>query len=112
MAASPIWKIYDAAGAYQAACHEAEAAACLVSFYGAGAEIRYAHGPTVWREGEEIQPAAESYDEVAATCYRRRTLFSGIRREFGGRVTRKGYEEALRLDRAAAVGAGLAKAGL
>jgi tRNA A37 threonylcarbamoyltransferase TsaD len=66
MAASPKFKIYDAAGQYQAACHEPEAAAALVSFYGDGATIRDGHQAkhTVWTEGRD-GAAGESYDHVA-----------------------------------------------
>jgi len=67
MAGSPKWKVYDAEGVYQAACKEGEAAAALVAFYGEGASIRRRHGPVVWREGSESQPAAESYDFVVET---------------------------------------------
>lgn len=112
MAASPIWKIYDADGAYQAACHEAEAAASLVSFYGAGASIRYGHAARVWVEGEETQPAAESYDYVASQCWRRRKLWEeAIRTAPRGKASTR-YLELVSLEAAAAVGAGLAKAGL
>lgn len=73
MAASPRWKIYDDKGDYQAAVKEAEAAACLVSFYGLGATIRRGHNSRdiVWTEGREEVDAAESYDTVAATIHRR-----------------------------------------
>jgi hypothetical protein len=66
MAGSPVWKVYDSAGVYQAACKEVEAAAVLVSFYGEGSSIRHSHDVTVWTEGKESQPAHVSYDLVAA----------------------------------------------
>lgn len=71
MAASPKFKIYDASDAYQASCHEIEAAAALMAFYGAGATIRIDHSKkyTVWHEGAETQPAAESYDYVASVAH-------------------------------------------
>jgi hypothetical protein len=70
--ASPRYKVY-ANGKYQAACHEVEAAAALVAFYGKGAEIRAEHSSswTLWTEGLEKQFASESYDYVAQTCARR-----------------------------------------
>lgn len=70
MAAAPAFKIYDNDGKYQAACHELEAAAALMGFYGDGATIRYGHRPkdALWTEGVEAQPAAESFDYVAETC--------------------------------------------
>lgn len=63
--ATPQWKVYDAAGKYQAACHEPAAAGVLVAFYGAGATIRVDHRWTVWKEGSEAFSAAESYDRLA-----------------------------------------------
>ena len=67
MAGSPTWKVYDAHGAYQAACKEVEAAAALMGFYGDGATIRNGHAKkyTVWTEGSEEISACESYDAVA-----------------------------------------------
>jgi hypothetical protein len=72
MAASPKFKIYDANGQYQAACHEPEAAAVLVSFYGDGATIRDSHPAkyTVWTEGKDGL-AGESYDHVAQVVLQR-----------------------------------------
>jgi len=72
MAASPKFKIYDANGQYQAACHEPEAAAALVSFYGDGATIRDSHPAkyTVWTEGKDGL-AGESYDQVAQVVLQR-----------------------------------------
>lgn len=74
MASSPPWKVYDANGKYQAACKEVEAAAALIGFYGDGASIRLDHAKsaTVWLEGKEAQPAAESYDFVAQVVETRR----------------------------------------
>jgi len=66
MAASPRFKIYDSSNQYKAACHEPEAAAVLVSFYGEGATIRDGHREraTVWAEGRDGL-AGDSYDHVA-----------------------------------------------
>lgn len=70
MSGSPAFKVFDAAGRYQAAVKEIEAAACLMSLYGRGATIRFGHSSawTLWREGTEGRPASESYDNVASTC--------------------------------------------
>ena len=67
MAASPDYKVYGPGGLYEAACKHVESAAALVAFLGDGAQIRYRHRLTVWTEGSEPQPAAESYDYVAST---------------------------------------------
>jgi hypothetical protein len=66
MAASPEFKLYDAAGAYQAACKQPEQAAALVSFLGDGATIRYGHTKKdiVWTEGVD-GAASDSYDQTA-----------------------------------------------
>lgn len=66
MAQSPRFKVYDAAGVYQAACKEPEAAAAVVSIYGPGATIRAGHSKrdTVWVEGDDGD-AGDSYDVVA-----------------------------------------------
>lgn len=47
----------------RARCLHAEEAACLVAFLGNGARIVVGRR-TVWEEGKEVQPAAESYDYV------------------------------------------------
>lgn len=72
MAASPRWKVYDAAGRYQAACHEVEAAAALMGLYGSGATIRDGHraAATVWTEGVD-GAGADSYDRVARVAWER-----------------------------------------
>jgi hypothetical protein len=63
MARSPEFKIYDAAGAYQAACKEPELAAAVVAVLGEGSTIRHGHlsKDIVWTEGKDGF-AAESYD--------------------------------------------------
>lgn len=72
MAASPQFKIYDPDGVYQAACHEAEAAAVLVTFYQDGSTIRLGHAAkdTVWTEGLD-GCASDSYDETGEKIYAR-----------------------------------------
>jgi len=80
MAGSPQWKVFDAAGKYQAACKEPEAAAALMGFYGRGATIRWGHSKRdiAWTEGTgtgdplgtgECGLAGESFDFVAHACY-------------------------------------------
>lgn len=72
MAASPRFKVYDAAGTYQAACKEAEIAAACVSCYGDGATIRWDHRRVLWTEGPTGDGyAGESYDHVAQTVHER-----------------------------------------
>jgi hypothetical protein len=63
MARSPEFKIYDAAGEYQAACKEPELAAAVVAVLGEGSTIRHGHlsKDIVWTEGKDGH-AAESYD--------------------------------------------------
>lgn len=65
MASSPRWKVFDASGKYQAACHEVEGAACLMGFYGDGSTIRRGHAKKdiVWTEGVDGN-GGNSYDEV------------------------------------------------
>lgn len=64
MAASPQYKVSNPSGEYVASCKYLEDAACLVAFLGAGATIKWLHGPVIWHEGHEDQPASESYDHV------------------------------------------------
>jgi hypothetical protein len=71
MARSPDWKVYDAEKNYQAACKEPTTAAAVVSLLGIGATIRYGHNQVVWKEGDELILAGESYDIVAETCFSR-----------------------------------------
>ncbi len=71
MATSPFWKVYDAAGKYEAACKSPETAAAVVSLLGHGATIKGGHGHIVWREGKERISAGDSYDVVAETCHKR-----------------------------------------
>lgn len=75
MGASPRLKVYDADGEYRASFHYAEDAAVLVAFLGEGSTIRDGHSRKLirWSEGDEDQPASESYDFVAETVNRRGT---------------------------------------
>lgn len=73
MAQAPQYKVFDAAGKYQAACKEIEAAAALMALYGKGASIRMGHSKadTVWLEGSEDREAWESYDHVAEVAQKK-----------------------------------------
>ena len=71
MAASPMWKVYNAGKEYRAACKGVEEAAVLVAFLGVGSTIRAEHTLILWTEGSEGQPAAESYDHVAEVVHGR-----------------------------------------
>lgn len=71
MAASPMWKVYNADKDYRAACKGVEEAAVLVAFLGDGATIRCDHSIILWTEGREDQPAGESYDHVAGVVHAR-----------------------------------------
>lgn len=77
MAAAPYWKVYDANGKYQSSCHQIEAAAALMAFYGGGATIRKGHNKRdiVWTEGVSGE-AWESYDNVAEVVY---AILEGLR---------------------------------
>lgn len=71
MAASPLWKVYGVEKDYRAACKFIEEAAVIVAFLGNGATIRCDHALIVWTEGQEQQPASESYDHVAEVVAKR-----------------------------------------
>ncbi len=64
MAASPQLKIFNPQGEYIGCVKHFEDAAILVSNYGDGAEVRMGHSKkdTIWREGSEEFPAAESFN--------------------------------------------------
>ena len=70
MATSPRWKCYTQDGEYRASCKYPEEAAAVVSLLGEGATIRDGHKLAVWVEGSDGY-AADSYDVVAETAYRR-----------------------------------------
>jgi prefoldin subunit 5 len=78
MAATPEWKVHNAAGEYKAACKDIEDAACLVGLYGNGAFIknRWRHPGKLWVEGSEEVSASESYDQVAQTVWERCEKYS------------------------------------
>ncbi len=67
------WKVYDAEGRERARTVYAEDAAALVSLLGEGATIRVGgNAQALWTEGEERQPAGESYDHVRDVVHARR----------------------------------------
>lgn len=72
MAGSPGFKVYRGKE-YVAACKYVGDAAAIAAAYGHDVEIREGHSPkmVVWSEGNEEQPASESYDFVAETAMRR-----------------------------------------
>ncbi len=81
MSRSPPWKVYRAGG-YVAACWHAEDAACLVAL--SGGAVKYRHRLIVWREGQEVIEAGESYDRAAEIMHGRkdahvRQLFESAR---------------------------------
>lgn len=67
MAASPKLKVFTPKGEYVASCKFADDAAAIVAKYGHGAKIKYEHKHVVWVEGDEPQPASESYGFVENT---------------------------------------------
>lgn len=62
---TPIYKVYDADGNYQAACRDTYLSAACIVVLGTGATIRYDHSVVVWTEGAEAIEAGESFDTVA-----------------------------------------------
>src|SRR3990172_8450352 len=66
MSGSPRFKVYRY-GKYVASCKYLEDAAALVAGHPHG-QIKYDHGYTLWREGQEEFSAGESYDKVARIC--------------------------------------------
>lgn len=62
-----MWNVYSNENELRAACQYAEDAGMLVSCLGEGTTIKYGK-VVVWTEGEEDQPAGESYDYVAQVC--------------------------------------------
>lgn len=68
MAASPRFKVHSPRGEYIASCKYLEDAAALVAAYGDGARIIDRRWRVLcWLEGQETQPAAESFDWVRIT---------------------------------------------
>lgn len=72
MAGSPVWKVYDASGAYQGAAKSAYLAAVMVGALGDGATIRYDHAWIVWREGQERGGSAAAAPAMVAVEIRSR----------------------------------------
>ncbi len=71
MARAPKYKIYSAEKEYVACCKRPDDAGAIVALYGDGATIRLGHNTVLWCEGNESQPAGESYDYVAEICWAR-----------------------------------------
>ena len=67
MGASPFWKVFSKDREYRASFVDAGEAASFIAVLGAGATLRAGHrvADIVWNEGQEDQPAGESYDHVA-----------------------------------------------
>jgi hypothetical protein len=78
-----LLKIYSAQGDFLGSAVYAEDAAAMVAVQGAGATIRNGHAKrnVVWHEGEEEQPAGESYDFVAQTIESRMDYTPGRSRQ-------------------------------
>lgn len=62
MAASPKYKVYNAAGDYRASFKDATEAATLVSVLGEGSTIRFGHSCVLWIEPAYDPQADLSYD--------------------------------------------------
>lgn len=73
MSGTPRFKLYDPQGLYVAAFKFPEDAAALLGVYGAGSKLRdrWSGSRVVWREGEELTGAADSYDTVAQIVWQR-----------------------------------------
>lgn len=64
------FQVFDQMNDLIAAFKTPEDAAMLLGCLGSGYFIRY-NGKNVWCEGQEDQPAGESYDHVAEVVYER-----------------------------------------
>jgi hypothetical protein len=72
MAASPAWKVYTRRGEYIAAVRAPEYGAMILAGIGEdGTTIRLGHDRITWIEGQEPEPASESYDMVGDVCRER-----------------------------------------
>ena len=73
MAVAPHLKVFDSQGKYVASFKYEEDAASFITLLGDGASIRLGHrkANTLWNEGAEDQPAAESYDHAAEVMRKR-----------------------------------------
>ena len=77
MSGTPKFKIYRE-GEYVAACKYAEDAAAIVGV--SGGLVKYDHGRVIWREGEELIEASQSYDEAGAIMVKRVTDYAQKRK--------------------------------
>ena len=66
MSTSPVWKVYDPDGTYQAATKEPEAALVVAALYGDGATIKRDHRLEVWRQGVDSLSAYDNYEDAVA----------------------------------------------
>lgn len=66
------FKVYDRKKEFVASCKFAEDAAILAGINGDGYAVKYQHGVTLWREGQEAFSAATSYDGAAKVMWERR----------------------------------------
>lgn len=69
MAASPEWKVHNAAGEYKACCKDVEDAGVLAELYGVGAFIK-----NKWRGGTEKLYVVREFigpDAIAAAIFKR-----------------------------------------
>ncbi len=71
MARTTKWKVYRD-GKFVAACKYAEDAAALINVSSSGV-VKYDHRFVVWREGQEVLAAGESYDRAADIMLERAT---------------------------------------
>ena len=74
MAASPVWKIYNAEGEYIGSAKYAETAAVMLTIENDGATIRYGHNIVCYTKGTDGDPG-ESYDTVTNLCQLRRSNY-------------------------------------
>lgn len=68
--AALAWTVFDQDGNRSAAFVHAADAAAFVALLGDGSTIKCGH-KTVWREGEEENPAGDSYDRAALVMHER-----------------------------------------
>ena len=73
MANSPVWKLYDSDGQYQACAKDLiilKAGMCVLAARD-GATIRHGHSFICWTDGVDSAEFGDSYDVVERVCYDR-----------------------------------------
>lgn len=70
MGQAPRFKLYDAGKKYIGCLKTLEDCAAVIQHY-QGGTIRDGHKKVLWTEGQEEQPAGESYDFCAEVCNQR-----------------------------------------